>query len=141
MALFPQSTAKILAAFGVAALSLSAPAAMAQSNDASVQSESGYPVLTSEEALEQSNGKVLLHVGEGFIAEEINAIIHVLEEEGINISASYGSNNVDEITVFFYGNEIPRTYNSNDTDLMMVTIKQLAQKYNLIAEPTSPTSP
>lgn len=141
MAIFPQSPAKLLAAFGVAALSLSAPAAMAQDNDVRVQSESGYPVLTSEEALEQSNGKVLLHVGEGYSRTALEFDIEALTKAGLTVEIAEGGL-TNQITPYFYGNQYPpRSYFSDSSNEMVHTLIAAARQLSLIPNPSTPTSP
>lgn len=141
MAIFPQSPAKLLAAFGVAALSFSAPAAIAQGNDTSVQSENGYPVLTSEEALEQSNGKVLLHVGEGYNVIELEDNIRQLAEAGLKVNAASGGPS-GQITSFFFGNHFPdRSYEETEVHEMVYILIEVAKQNNLIPETSEPTSP
>lgn len=133
-----QNSRTLLAAFAVATAGLTAPALANDTNAPTANVETvayaqEYASLSSQEALDQSTGRVLLHFGNNFIPAEVNAIVQVMRNEGINVDAFYGSSNDSEVSVYFYGNEIPRRYSSADTDLMMVTVKQLAEKYNLIA--------
>lgn len=134
-----QNSKTLLAAFAVATAGLTAPALANDTNAPTANVETvayaqqELASLSSQEALDQSNGRVLLHFGNNFIPAEVNAIVQVMRNEGINVDAYYGSSNESEVSVYFYGNEIPRRYSSADTDLMMITIKQLAEKYNLIA--------
>lgn len=141
-----QNSKSLLAAFAVATVGLSAPALATDTGtptsnvETVAYAQQEIASLSSTDALGQSNGRVLLHFGSDFIPAEVNSIVTVLENEGINVDAYYGADNASEVSVYFYGNEIPKTYPSEDLDLMMFTIKELAKKYNLIAnaEPSSP---
>lgn len=136
MGSFLEHTTRALAAFGVAALSLSAPAALAQSSDTPIMSESGYPVLTDEEALEQSAGRVLLHVGEGYSPVTLQLNIDRLEEAGMKVEVASGGPE-NGITSYFFGNHFPSLVFTEETSTEMVVILiKVAQEHNLIAIPS-----
>lgn len=90
MGSFLEHTTRALAAFGVAALSLNAPAAMAQNSDASALSQSQYPTLSNEEAMKESEDRILLHFGNNFPEETKNGIIEALNDLNYNFTVAEG---------------------------------------------------
>lgn len=132
-----QKTTHLLAAFSVAVLSLNGPAAQAQSVDAEAPTQAQIPYLSSEEALAESNGRVLLHVGEGYDPIALHLDIQVLERAGLEVSVASGGPE-NGITPYFYGNHFPNEVYNEDTSTNMIAILiEVARQHNLISTPAT----
>lgn len=131
------NTRGLLAAFAIVAGS--GTAALAQDNVATnnVETSISFQIsandpITAEEALERSNGQVLLHYGSDYEEFALQSHIDSLERMGFTVSAYPGG--PDNMTnVYFFGNEIPKSYTYQDAGEMLALLESLGHKYKLIA--------
>lgn len=138
MSLFQRSK-ELFAAFAVATIGLGAPAALANDtqSEPTAQSVAYAPqqlaLLTQEEALEQSAGRVLLHVGEGYNSVALEDNIRQLENAGLTVDVAAGGP-AGQITAFFFGNHFPdRSYDESNVHEMVYILIEVAKQNNLIA--------
>ena len=87
--------------------------------------------ITAEEAIERSNGKVLLHYGIGYDDMQLQVNLEILEDMGYQVVAFSGGphNNTD---VYFFGNKIPKTYSALESGEMLAFLRLLGEKYKVI---------
>ncbi len=87
-------------------------------------------IITAAEALERSNGKILLHYGSDFSPAELASTIRTLKMTGVDIEAYAGGKN-GSIEMYFFGNYIPKVFSQNETGELYYIAKSLIQKYQL----------
>lgn len=134
-----QNSRTLLAAFAVATAGLTAPALATDTGAPTANVETvayasqQLASLTQEEALEQSAGRVLLHVGEGYNPVALENNIRQLEEAGLTVNVAAGGP-IGQVTAFFFGNHFPdRSYEESEVNEMIYILIEVAKQNNLIA--------
>ena len=130
-----QLTALALALSTVfAPMAATADAPVQEPTNASVQIEGQQlAFLDSQQALAQSAGQVLLHVGEGFSPSALDALTTQLENVGLEVEVATGGQE-GMVTSYFFGNAFPpQGYTAEDSPALAALIIRAAQQYNLIA--------
>ena len=98
-----------------------------------------HAYLTSEEALQQSRGRVVLHVGDGFSTLTLDAVERHLEEAGLEVEIANGGPN-GAITSYFYGNHFPpQNYSDSEVHNLIIVLIEVARHHNLIASQNTET--
>lgn len=87
--------------------------------------------ITAQQALEWSEGRVLFHFGEGFSVFRLSQMQTMAQERGLNMIYLAGGP-TDGTRVYFYGNEIPKTFTRDEAHEALVVVFGLAEKHGLI---------
>ena len=87
--------------------------------------------ITSDEALERSAGKIVLHYGEGYSQSDIESLERVIENM-VDIEVElYAGGQDNSIEFYFFQNKIPKVFTFENSTQIAILAEAFAKKYNL----------
>lgn len=89
--------------------------------------------ITSEQALAWSNGRVLLHYGDGFSEFRLSQMQTLVQDRGLEMVYLPGGPE-DGVRVYMYGNEIPKTFTRDEADKALLVVFGIAENNGLLTE-------
>lgn len=93
--------------------------------------------INVQEAMDLSHNKVILHCGQDFNADTLQALKYAIEEIGIFEVDVYGGGPPDMLTSYVYGHNYPgRHYSAEEALDMVQQLQQLADMHAMALEPS-----
>ncbi len=116
-------------AFGTAAPAI-AQDASANENVQQASLRAPNDVITSDEALELSSGKVVLHYGEGYSPTDLRSLERRIEALGIEVDL-YAGGIENRVEFYFFQNRIPKIFSFEDSPEIEMLAESYAKQYGL----------
>ncbi len=124
------ATLALSLAFGTAAPAI-AQDASANENIQQASLQASNEVITSEQALERSSGKIVLHYGEGYSPSDVRSLERNIERiVGIDVDI-YAGGTENSVEFYIFNQKIPKVFDFESSTEILVIADSIAKKHNL----------
>ncbi|TGD41579.1 hypothetical protein EEB11_17925 [Pseudotabrizicola sediminis] len=87
-------------------------------------------MITSEEALERSSGRILLHYGEGYSVYDLQSLVRRLAALELLVEV-YPGGTLERVEMYFFNNRIPKIFEFSESTEIVFLAESFAERYNL----------